>query len=206
MNDASEPHRAAYQETWDFLHDTISLWPLGGPRGGIISWPVHIGEDYIALLKQGDWIARILFLHYGVGMHLLSDNGTLAIGGVAWWLRSCSLCRTFLQSGPKPSLGYDRQSISTASSLRRVATAVVSPSEDGLSQAEDPHCLKRSGEDQICTERTTSTSTRGFLNYIKRIGEPRKGRLPQSGVWWRSILPARLSLGALIMTAKSCDE
>ncbi|KAK9545449.1 hypothetical protein V6000_009861 [Aspergillus fumigatus] len=74
MNDASEPHRAAYQETWDFLHDTISLWPLGGPRGGIISWPVHIGEDYIALLKQGDWIARILFLHYGVGMHLLSDK------------------------------------------------------------------------------------------------------------------------------------
>ncbi|PKX90772.1 uncharacterized protein P174DRAFT_462939 [Aspergillus novofumigatus IBT 16806] len=57
MNDASEPHRAAYQDTWDFLHDTISLWPLGGPRGGIISWPVHIGEDYIALLKQGDWIA-----------------------------------------------------------------------------------------------------------------------------------------------------
>ncbi|KAH1466015.1 hypothetical protein KXX58_005561 [Aspergillus fumigatus] len=156
MNDASEPHRAAYQETWDFLHDTISLWPLGGPRGGIISWPVHIGEDYIALLKQGDWIARILFLHYGVGMHLLSDK----------W--------TFLQSGPKPSLGYDRQSISTASSLRRVATAVVSPSEDGLSQAEDPHCLKRSGEDQICTERTTSTSTRGFLNYIKRIDRPRE--------------------------------
>ncbi|RHZ63821.1 hypothetical protein CDV55_106220 [Aspergillus turcosus] len=66
MNDASEPHRAAYQDTWDFLHDAISLWPLGGPRGGIISWPVHIGEDYIALLKQGDWIARILFLHYGV--------------------------------------------------------------------------------------------------------------------------------------------
>ncbi|GIC93437.1 uncharacterized protein Aud_009924 [Aspergillus udagawae] len=74
MNDANEPQRAAYQDTWDFLHDTISLWPLGGPRGGIISWPVHIGEDYIALLKQGDWIARILFLHYGVGMHLLSDK------------------------------------------------------------------------------------------------------------------------------------
>lgn len=74
MNDAGEPHRAAYQDTWDFLQDTISLWPLGGPRGGIISWPVHIGEDYIALLKQGDWIARILFLHYGVGMHLLSDK------------------------------------------------------------------------------------------------------------------------------------
>ncbi|KAF7170761.1 hypothetical protein CNMCM5623_003301 [Aspergillus felis] len=74
MNDASEQQRAAYQDTWDFLHDTISLWPLGGPRGGIISWPIHIGEDYIALLKQGDWIARILFLHYGVGMHLLSDK------------------------------------------------------------------------------------------------------------------------------------
>ncbi|GAQ05721.1 gamma-glutamyltranspeptidase 1 [Aspergillus lentulus] len=82
MNDAGEPHRAAYQDTWDFLQDTISLWPLGGPRGGIISWPVHIGEDYIALLKQGDWIARILFLHYGVGMHLLSDKCASGLGGI----------------------------------------------------------------------------------------------------------------------------
>ncbi|RHZ67964.1 gamma-glutamyltransferase family protein [Aspergillus thermomutatus] len=107
MNEASEPHRAAYQDTWDFLHDAISLWPLGGPRGGIISWPVHIGEDYIALLKQGDWIARILFLHYGVGMHLLSDKCASGLGG-------------FEMQGPKsPSILRDveKQPLLRSSSL-----------------------------------------------------------------------------------------
>ncbi|EAW11884.1 uncharacterized protein ACLA_006410 [Aspergillus clavatus NRRL 1] len=74
MNEVTGPRRAAYQDTWDFLHDAISLWPLGGPRGGIISWPIHISAAYIALLQDGDWLARILFLHYGVGMHLLSDK------------------------------------------------------------------------------------------------------------------------------------
>ncbi|OOF93841.1 hypothetical protein ASPCADRAFT_150346 [Aspergillus carbonarius ITEM 5010] len=68
------PHQATYQGTWGILHEAIKRWPFGGPNGGVIAWPINISEDYIALLQSGDWVARVLFLHYGVGLHLLSDK------------------------------------------------------------------------------------------------------------------------------------
>ncbi|PYH72032.1 uncharacterized protein BO88DRAFT_333521, partial [Aspergillus vadensis CBS 113365] len=68
------PNQTTYQNTWDILHEAIKRWPFGGPNGGIIAWPINISEDYIALLKSGDWVGRVLFLHYGVGLHLLSDK------------------------------------------------------------------------------------------------------------------------------------
>ncbi len=35
----------------------------------------------MARLKDGDWTARIIFLHYGVGMHLLSNKWYVGIWG-----------------------------------------------------------------------------------------------------------------------------
>jgi gamma-glutamyltranspeptidase/glutathione hydrolase len=32
-------------------------------------------------LKEGDWTARMIFLHYGVGMHLLSNKWYVGIWG-----------------------------------------------------------------------------------------------------------------------------
>lgn len=69
-----DPHKTTYRNTWAFLLEAVNRWPWGRPNGGVIAWPINISEDYIALLKQGEWPARILFLHYGVGMHLFSHR------------------------------------------------------------------------------------------------------------------------------------
>ncbi|KAF9883983.1 hypothetical protein FE257_002424 [Aspergillus nanangensis] len=69
-----EPNKKTYRDTWAFLLESFQRWPWGRPNGGIIAWPLNITEEYIVLLKEGDWVARILFLHYGVGMHLYSHR------------------------------------------------------------------------------------------------------------------------------------
>lgn len=45
-----------------------------GARGGFIALPIHVSDSFLTLLQEDDWMARILFLHYGVGLQLLSDR------------------------------------------------------------------------------------------------------------------------------------
>ncbi|KAE8389767.1 hypothetical protein BDV23DRAFT_184203 [Aspergillus alliaceus] len=66
-------NKEVYQDIWEFLNEAVKR-PLGGREGGVIALPIRISDAYVGLLKSGDWMARILFLHYGVGMHLLSDR------------------------------------------------------------------------------------------------------------------------------------
>jgi len=47
---------------------------MHGARGGFIAFPIHVSDGFLSLLQEDDWMARILFLHYGVGLHLLSDR------------------------------------------------------------------------------------------------------------------------------------
>jgi gamma-glutamyltranspeptidase/glutathione hydrolase len=83
-----------YQSTWATLDEMIKEWPLGKAKGGILAFPIHISEEFMARLKEGDWTARMLFLHYGVGMHLLSNKWYVGI----WGRR---LVATVLQPGEK---------------------------------------------------------------------------------------------------------
>ncbi|KAF7591308.1 hypothetical protein BBP40_001684 [Aspergillus hancockii] len=65
--------KEVYHDIWEFLNEAVKR-PLGGREGGVIALPIRISDAYVNLLEEGDWMARILFLHYGVGMHLLSDR------------------------------------------------------------------------------------------------------------------------------------
>ncbi|KAE8146225.1 gamma-glutamyltranspeptidase-domain-containing protein [Aspergillus avenaceus] len=67
------PRKDVYEDTWEFLYEAVKR-PMGGREGGVIALPIRISDNYVELLKEGDWMARVLFLHYGVGMHLLSDR------------------------------------------------------------------------------------------------------------------------------------
>lgn len=67
-------HQDIYKNTWYLLYDTVERWPILSPKGGIVAWPVNISESFFCLLKGGDWIARMIFLHYCVAMHLISDK------------------------------------------------------------------------------------------------------------------------------------
>lgn len=60
-----------YQATWQQLRQAIEPWPKIGSHGGPIAWPLFLDDKFSSLLQNGDWIARVLFLHYGIAMRLL---------------------------------------------------------------------------------------------------------------------------------------
>lgn len=61
--------REVYVETYDLLIEALESWPM---ENGCISWPIRMSEAILDLVKQGDWMARIFILFYGLGMHLSS--------------------------------------------------------------------------------------------------------------------------------------
>ncbi|KAL2822689.1 nucleophile aminohydrolase [Aspergillus cavernicola] len=59
------PHQTLYQNTWDTLQEMVREWPRGKNQGGILAFPIHISGEFMIRLKEGDWTARMIFLHYG---------------------------------------------------------------------------------------------------------------------------------------------
>jgi hypothetical protein len=74
INILEDPEKLTYQTTWQLLYRAVEPWPNTGPYGGPIAWPLFITEEYLSVLQNGAWLARILFLHYGVCMRLLSHR------------------------------------------------------------------------------------------------------------------------------------
>lgn len=70
-----------YRTTWHTLHEMVEDWPQGKSKGGIIAFPIHVTEEFMSCVKDRDWTARILFLHYGVAMHLLSNKWYVGVWG-----------------------------------------------------------------------------------------------------------------------------
>lgn len=81
INTAEGPYQEMYKKTWATLQEMVKEWPRGKQQGGILAFPIHISEEFMARLKDGDWTASIIFLHYGVGMHLLSNKWYVGIWG-----------------------------------------------------------------------------------------------------------------------------
>lgn len=67
-------NRTLFKATWQFLYQAIEPWPKIGAHGGVIAWPLFIAEEFISLVREGDWLARILFLHYASAMRLVSNR------------------------------------------------------------------------------------------------------------------------------------
>ncbi|KAJ5915564.1 hypothetical protein N7466_011497 [Penicillium verhagenii] len=68
------PNQALYNSTLQFLQHAIEPWPKIGAHGGVIAWPLFIAEEFITLVQDGDWVARILFLHYATAMRLVCNR------------------------------------------------------------------------------------------------------------------------------------
>ncbi|KAJ5951969.1 uncharacterized protein N7479_010382 [Penicillium vulpinum] len=75
-----------YQATWQQLHQAVEPWPKIGPHGGPLAWPLFLCDKFSSLLQHGDWIARVLLLHYGIAMRLLCHR---------WYVRDWG-CRLVL--------------------------------------------------------------------------------------------------------------
>lgn len=67
-------NQALYTATLQILQHAIEPWPKIGAHGGVIAWPLFIAEDFITLVQDGDWSARILFLYYATAMRLLCNR------------------------------------------------------------------------------------------------------------------------------------
>ncbi|KAJ5668076.1 uncharacterized protein N7477_006646 [Penicillium maclennaniae] len=68
--DQGQPsRREMYQRTYDLLVAVFDRWPAGN---GSLGWPLEVSDSFIEMVRQGDWIARILLLFHGLGMHLSS--------------------------------------------------------------------------------------------------------------------------------------
>ncbi|CAG7943787.1 unnamed protein product [Penicillium salamii] len=65
------PQDSTYRVNWQQLYQAIEPWPKIGPQGGPLAWPLFLSDEFLALIQNGDWIARVLFLHYGTAMRLL---------------------------------------------------------------------------------------------------------------------------------------
>ncbi|KAJ5166740.1 uncharacterized protein N7482_005521 [Penicillium canariense] len=65
------PQKELYKDMWQLLHHAVQPWPKLGPQGGVFAWPFFVPEECISLLQGGDWVARIIFLHYSVSMRLM---------------------------------------------------------------------------------------------------------------------------------------
>lgn len=66
-----DQHQDAHQEIYRSTHDLL-LKAIEGWHTESILWPIEIGEPFLNLVKQGEWMARIMLLFHGLGMHLLS--------------------------------------------------------------------------------------------------------------------------------------
>lgn len=67
-----DQHQNAHQEIYRSTHDLLLEAIEGRPAEDSISWPIKIGDPFLDLVKQGEWMARIMLLFHGLGMHMLS--------------------------------------------------------------------------------------------------------------------------------------
>lgn len=63
-----------YRGTWQLLYQAIEPWPKIGAQGGVIAWPLFLSDEFCSLLQNGEWMARILLLHYGLAMGLMCNR------------------------------------------------------------------------------------------------------------------------------------
>ncbi|KAJ5682169.1 hypothetical protein N7462_005334 [Penicillium macrosclerotiorum] len=71
VDEMKTSEKELYRFNWQLLHQAVQPWPKIGPHGGPIAWPFFVSDDFISRLQNGDWVSRILFLHYSLSMRLL---------------------------------------------------------------------------------------------------------------------------------------
>ncbi|PYI17478.1 hypothetical protein BO86DRAFT_191555 [Aspergillus japonicus CBS 114.51] len=66
---SNHPYTPVLRDTYQLLEEAIGAWPA---NIGSIRWTLEISDEYLDLLREGDWLARVLLLLHGLGMHLSS--------------------------------------------------------------------------------------------------------------------------------------
>lgn len=75
---SDSPQKQVLEDTYRLLEEAIGPWPT---NSGIMKWPLEVSEDFLDLLKQGNWFARLLLLFHGLGLHLCSTRWFIGDAG-----------------------------------------------------------------------------------------------------------------------------
>jgi hypothetical protein len=67
-------HQLVYQRTCKILQNGVLNYLQEKSLGTIMSFPIQVDSTILSLSEGGDTMARILFIHYGVVLHLGSDR------------------------------------------------------------------------------------------------------------------------------------
>ena len=79
------PHLDVYRGTYNLLLESLETWPSGQ---GSMAWPIRISDEFMSLVKSGEWMALIFILFHGLDMHLSSrkwfarESGKRLVHGV----------------------------------------------------------------------------------------------------------------------------
>ncbi|KAJ5910119.1 hypothetical protein N7504_004762 [Penicillium tannophilum] len=79
------PQRNIYRDTYKLLLQSLECWPSG--QGSLV-WPIRVSDDFMNLVKQGEWMALIFVLFHGLDKHLSSrkwfarESGKRLVHGV----------------------------------------------------------------------------------------------------------------------------
>ncbi|KAJ5389245.1 uncharacterized protein N7496_000313 [Penicillium cataractarum] len=66
------------KNTFQILKESIEAWQM---RIGSLNFSLEVSDAFVDLLKQGDWMARIILLFHGLGMHLHSERWPIKDSG-----------------------------------------------------------------------------------------------------------------------------
>ncbi|KAE8166929.1 hypothetical protein BDV40DRAFT_253883 [Aspergillus tamarii] len=67
IDNCHNQYRDVYYNAYDLTLKALRTWPA---EVGSITWPIWISDSFLALLEQGDWVSRIIFLFYGLNIFL----------------------------------------------------------------------------------------------------------------------------------------
>lgn len=70
LEGADPSKREVLISTHRLLREAIRDWPV---HSGEMQWPLEVTEEYIDMLRCGDWLARVILMFYGLCLHLSSE-------------------------------------------------------------------------------------------------------------------------------------
>ncbi|CAI7593995.1 unnamed protein product [Penicillium manginii] len=70
LENSNHMQKEVLNSTYNLVEKAIRDWPV---RAGEMVWVLEVSDEYIDMLRSGDWMARVLLMFYGLCLHLSSE-------------------------------------------------------------------------------------------------------------------------------------
>ncbi|CZR67151.1 uncharacterized protein PAC_17050 [Phialocephala subalpina] len=72
--DQSGEHKETYQASCQYLQEAMRTFPSHHYFGSVLTWTLRIHPTFVELLEEKDTVACLIFVHWGVALHLIRDE------------------------------------------------------------------------------------------------------------------------------------